>query len=64
MKIKSAKLLELNISIATVFLNIQTLKIENRKFESLKIENLVENKCLCCNKNYQHKFDKTVICHF
>ena len=23
-------------------------------------ENLIEFKCLCCNKNYQHKFDKTL----
>ena len=41
MKIKNVKLVELNISIATVFLNTQILKI-----------------CLCCNKNYQHKFDE------
>ena len=21
-------------------------------------DNLIEHKCLCCNKNYQHKFDE------
>ena len=21
-------------------------------------DDLIEHKCLCCNKNYQHKFDK------
>ena len=35
------RLVELNISITTVFLNTQTL---------------TEYKCSYCNKNYQHKF--------
>ena len=38
--------MELKISIATVFLNTQTLN------------DLIEYKCLCCNKNYQCKFDE------
>ena len=41
--IKNGKLTELNISIATVFLNTQILKIINRI------------QVFCCYKNYQHK---------
>ena len=44
MVIKNVKLAELNISIATVFW------ITNVK------DDLIEYKCLCCNKSYQHKF--------
>ena len=40
---KNVKLVELNISIPTIFSNIQTL---------------IEYKCLCCNKSYQQKFDE------
>ena len=47
MVIKNVKHIELNVSIATVFLNIQTLKVD-----------LIEYECLCCNKNYQNKFDE------
>ena len=35
---KNVRLVELNISIATV--------------------DLIESKCLCCNKNFRHRFDK------
>ena len=42
--IKNAKHVKLNISIATVFLNTQILKI-------------IEYQCLCCNKSYHHKFE-------
>ena len=42
MKIKNVKLVELNISI---------------EYTNLK-DNLIEYKCLCCNKIYQQKFDK------
>ena len=45
MTIKNVKHVELNISIATVFLNIQNLK-----------DDLIEYKCFCCSKNYQQKF--------
>ena len=45
--IKNVKHVELNISITTVF-------FEYTNFE----DNLIEYKCLCCNKNYQHKFDE------
>ena len=41
------KLAELNISIATVFLNTKNFKYD-----------LIEYECLCCNKNYQQKFDE------
>ena len=51
MTIKNVKHVELNISIATVFLNTQILKI-------------TEYKCLCCNKNYQQGFDKKLKEHF
>ena len=44
--IKNVKHVELKISIVTVFLNTQTLN------------DLIEYKCLCCNKNYQCKFDE------
>ena len=39
------KLKELNISIAIFFLKYTKL-----------IDDLIEYRCLCCNKNYQHKF--------
>ena len=42
--IKNVKLEELNVSIATVFLNFK--------------DNLIEYKCLCCNNNYQLKFEE------
>ena len=45
--IKNVKLAELSINIATAFLNTQTLK-----------DDLIGYKCLCCNKNYQQKFDE------
>ena len=38
---KNVKLVELNISIVTVFLNMQNLKY-----------GLIEYKCFCCNKIY------------
>ena len=44
---KNAKRVELNTKIVSAVLNTQTLKIF-----------LLEYKCLCCNKNYQKKFDK------
>ena len=44
--IKNMKLAELNINIATAL-----------KYTSFK-DDLIEYKCLCCNKNYQHKFDE------
>ena len=44
--IKNVRLVELNIIAATVF--------EYSNFKG----DLIECKCLCCNKNYQHKFDK------
>ena len=43
MAIKNLKLVELNISITTVFLNTKIL---------------TEYKCLCCNKYYQHTFEE------
>ena len=46
MVIKNVKLVELNISIATVYTNFK--------------DNLIEQKFLCCNKNYQHKFDENL----
>ena len=39
------KLKELNISIAIFFLKYTNL-----------IDDLIEYRCLCCNKNYQRKF--------
>ena len=39
------KLKELNISTAIFFLKYTNL-----------IDDLIECRCLCCNKNYQHKF--------
>ena len=47
MIIKNVKLVELNISIATVFLNTPNFK-----------DDLMEYKYLCCNKNFQQKFDE------
>ena len=44
---KKCETCELNISIATVFLNTQILK-----------NVLIEYKCLYCNKNYQQKFEE------
>ena len=46
MVIKNVKLVKLNISIATVYTNFK--------------DNLIEQKFLCCNKNYQHKFDENL----
>ena len=48
MMTKKLRLAELNISIVTVFL----LKYINFKGD------LIQYKCLCYNKNYQHKFDE------
>ena len=48
--IKRVKLVELNISIATVFFEYANFK-----------DNLIEYKCVCCNKNYQQKFDEKYI---
>ena len=45
--IKRMKHIELNISIATASFEYANFK-----------DDLIECKCLCCNKNYQHKFDK------
>ena len=45
--IKNVKIVELHTKYATVFLNTQTLKAD-----------LIEYKCLSCNKNYQQKFDE------
>ena len=45
--IKNVKIVELNISIATVFLNIAFFKGD-----------LIKCKCLSCDKNYQYKLDK------
>ena len=44
--------MELNIGIVTVLLNTQNLKMNT--------EDLIEYKCLYCNKKYQHKFDKNL----
>ena len=46
----NVKIVELNINIVWAFLNTQTLKI---------IE-LIEQKCLCCHKNYQKQFDENL----
>ena len=48
--IKRVKLVELNISIVTVFFEYANFK-----------DNLIEYKCVCCNKNYQQKFDEKYI---
>ena len=48
--IKSVKLVELNISIVTVFFEYTNFK-----------DNLIECKCVCCNKNYQQNFDEKYI---
>ena len=48
---KNVKLSELNISITTV---------EYTHFK----DNLIEYKCLCCNKNCQYKFDENEENHF
>ena len=45
--IKRVKLVELNISIVTVFFEYANFKAD-----------LIEYKCVCCNKNYQQKFDE------
>ena len=46
MIIKKVKHVEWHISVRTVFLNT-----------NIKAD-LTECKCLCCNKNYQQKFDE------
>ena len=46
MMIKTIKHMELNISI-----------LEYANFK----DDLIEYKCLCCNKSYQHEFDKRTI---
>ena len=46
----NVKIVELNINIVWAFLNTQTLKI---------IE-LIEQKCLCFHKNYQKHFDENL----
>ena len=48
---KNVKLVELNIKIATVYLN--TL------FSFFK-DNLIKYKCLCCNKSYKKMFDENL----
>ena len=45
--IRNVKPVELNVSIATVFLNVQILR-----------NDLIECNCLFCNQNYQQKFDE------
>ena len=45
--IENVKLVELNISIMTAFLSIQKIK-----------DDLIEYKCLICNRNFQIKFDE------
>ena len=47
MMIKNLKHVESNICIATVFWNIYNFK-----------DDLIEYKCLCWRKNYQHKFNE------
>ena len=47
MMIENVKLVELNISIMTAFLSIQKIK-----------DDLIEYKCLICNRNFQIKFDE------
>ena len=44
---KNVKLVELTINIATIFLSTKTLNYD-----------LIECKCLCCNKKYKQKFDE------
>ena len=50
--IKNLKHVESNINSATVFLNTQSWILK---------DDLIEYKCLCCNKNYQHKFDEKLL---
>ena len=45
--IKNVKLAELNINIGDSFLEYSSFK-----------DDLIEYKCLCCNKNYQQSFDE------
>ena len=45
--IKNVKVAELNINIATAF----------KEYTGF-INDLIKYKCLCCNKNYQDKFDE------
>ena len=47
MMIKNLKLVELDISIVTVFFEFTNFKYD-----------LTEYKCFCCNKSYQHNFDE------
>ena len=49
--IKNVKHVESNISIATVFF------VFLKKKKKIK-DDLIEYKCLYCNKNYEHKFDE------
>ena len=44
---KDVKHVEIDRSIVTVFFEYKNFK-----------DNLIDYKCLCCNKNYQHKFDE------
>ena len=47
--IKNVKHVELNISIVTVFCFLEQTNSKG---------DLIEYKCLCCNKSYQRKFDE------
>ena len=47
MMIKNVKLVEFNTKIVSAFSNTQT-------------HDLIQYKCLCCNKNYQKKFNKNL----
>ena len=50
MIIKYVKLVELNTKTVIAFLN---------EYTNIKVD-LIEYKCLCCNKNYQKKFDENL----
>ena len=54
MMIKDVKLVELHTKYDTVFMNKQFIEL---------IE-LIEYKCLCCNRSYQQKFDEKLKEHF
>ena len=52
MMIKNMKFVELNTKIATAFLN------------TYFNDDLIEYKCLCCNKDYERKFDDNLMKRF
>ena len=57
------KFIELNVNSDTMTKNCETYQIKYKycdyflEYKNFK-DNLIECKCLCCNKNYQHKFDE------